>query len=145
MNVRRANGQDAQAIYAISASSFSISWSLAAIADDLDHRDAIYLVAEDEDKVVGFIGMRKVLDEGEITNVAVCEGKRGLGIGAQLVAGLLDAAQRVGIVNVLLEVRESNLPAQKTYEKNGFAVISKRKGYYQQPKEDALIMQWLCE
>lgn len=145
MNVRRGQVADAQAVYQISEASFSVSWSLAAITEDLAHKDALYFVAEEQGEVVGFVGMRKVLDEGEITNVAVSTQKRDKGIGGKLVAALLEACIAEGVVNVLLEVRQSNAPAQKAYEKNGFVVISKRKGYYQQPKEDALIMQWLYQ
>ncbi|MGL4343715.1 MAG: ribosomal protein S18-alanine N-acetyltransferase [Cellulosilyticaceae bacterium] len=143
MSVRVGCMEDAESIHRISANSFAVSWSLEAITEDLRHRDAIYFVAEQDAEVVGFIGMRKILDEGEITNVAVCESMRGMGIGQKLVYALLEYCQREGIVNVLLEVRESNEAAKRTYEKTGFKVISRRKGYYQHPKEDALIMQWL--
>lgn len=142
MNVRAATVGDTDAIYSISQRSFSVSWSLEAIQGDLKSENAIYFVVEEEERVVGFIGMRKIFDEGEITNVAVDEVARGRGTGIILVRKLLDHCRENDIVNVLLEVRESNLPAHKTYEKNGFKVISRRKGYYQHPKEDALIMQW---
>ena len=81
-----------------------------------------------------------VLDEADITNVAVRPQYRRQGIGLVLVQGMLEMMQAVGVRYVLLEVRESNLPAQNCYARAGFVPVGRRKKYYELPKEDALLM-----
>ena len=85
-------------------------------------------------------GSRIVLDEADITNVAVRPMYRRQGIAARLVSLMLEQMAEKGVVSVLLEVRESNLPAQNCYAQAGFTVVGRRKNYYELPKEDALLM-----
>ena len=97
-------------------------------------------MAETEDKIVGYIGMYQVLEEGDITNVAVHEKYQRKGIGNALVSTLLKEASKQMIQEVTLEVRVSNQSAIRLYEKNGFVAEGRRKNYYDKPREDAVIM-----
>ena len=120
---------------------FSVPWSREALLEELDNPYAHYVVCCDKaGNVVGYIGSRIVLDEADITNVAVRPQYRRRGIAARLVSMMLEQMAEKGVVSVLLEVRESNLPAQKCYERAGFTVVGRRKNYYELPKEDALLM-----
>ena len=120
---------------------FSVPWSREALLEELDNPYAHYVVCTDPaGNVVGYIGSRIVLDEADITNVAVRPQYRRQGIGLQLVTAMLGLMRHLGVTSVLLEVRESNLPAQNCYTRAGFNVVGRRKGYYELPKEAALLM-----
>ena len=104
----------------------------------------IALVAAGESgarQVCGFVITRCALDAWEIENVVVGEQHRQQGIGTQLIQELLLQARTRGATSVLLEVRESNLAARRFYENLGFSEQGRRKGYYQNPREDALMLQ----
>ena len=121
--------------------SFSIPWSRDAFIEEITrNKFAIYISARLDDKVVGYGGMWKVIDEGHITNIAVHPEFRGNKIGSALLEELLTIAKNEGINKLTLEVRKSNLVAQKLYSKFGFLVEGMRKGYYSDNNEDALIM-----
>ena len=120
---------------------FSVPWSRDALMEELDTPCAHYVVCTDkEGNVVGYIGSRVVLDSADITNVAVRPQHRRRGIGLKLVTIMLGLMKHMGVASVLLEVRESNLPAQNCYAAAGFQVVGRRKNYYELPKEDALLM-----
>lgn len=120
---------------------FSVPWSREALLDELDNPYAHYVVCCDPaGNVVGYIGSRIVLDEADITNVAVRPPYRRQGIGFDLVTAMLGLMKMGGVRSVLLEVRESNLPAQNCYRRAGFEVVGRRKRYYEKPEEDALLM-----
>ena len=120
---------------------FSVPWSREALLEELDNPYAHYVVCCDKaGNVVGYIGSRIVLDEADITNVAVRPQYRRRGIAARLVSMMLEQMAEKGVVSVLLEVRESNLPAKNCYAQAGFTVVGRRKNYYELPKEDALLM-----
>ena len=120
---------------------FSVPWSREALEEELENPYAHYVVCCDpHGNVMGYIGSRIVLDEADITNVAVRPQYRRRGIAARLVSMMLEQMAEKGVVSVLLEVRESNLPAQNCYAQAGFTVVGRRKNYYELPKEDALLM-----
>lgn len=122
---------------------FSIPWSKASFLREVENNEvALYLVAKIENKAVGYIGVWRIIDEGHITNVAVHSDYRGLGIGSMLVSELLSLCKKDGINSFTLEVRKSNEIAQKLYRKYGFEERGIRKNYYEDNKEDAVIM-WL--
>ena len=91
--------------------------------------------------MIGFAGAVWLLDEGEINRVAVHPLYRTRGIGASCLSGVLEALENEEVGRILLEVRESNRSAITLYKNCGFRVISKRKNYYQDTGENALIMQ----
>ena len=120
---------------------FSVPWSREALEEELENPMAQYVVCCDPDgNVVGYIGSRIVMDSADITNVAVRPQYRRQGIGYELVNRMLEEMILRGVSSVLLEVRESNLPAQNCYAQAGFTVVGRRKNYYELPKEDALLM-----
>jgi len=97
-------------------------------------------VAEVDNKIVGYGGFWVVVDEGHITNIAVHPEYRSKGIGSKIMEGLIELAKKNGIISMTLEVRESNIVAQHLYAKFGFRPLGRRKGYYQDNNEDAIIM-----
>jgi len=120
----------------------SAPWSERSFRNELNHEHGIFLVAFEEGKVVGYGGVWLVIDEAHITTIAVDETRRRHGIGQRLMNQLLGKAKEMGMVCSTLEVRASNEPAVKLYEKLGYATTARRKGYYPDNSEDALVM-WL--
>jgi ribosomal-protein-alanine N-acetyltransferase len=102
----------------------------------------IALVVEQDGNVVGFIVGRQVDDEWEIENIAVTGAARRCGSGSRLVGELLDLVRSRGGKSVFLEVRESNRAARSLYEKWAFIEVGRRKTYYQNPPEDALVLKF---
>jgi ribosomal-protein-alanine N-acetyltransferase len=102
----------------------------------------VSLVVEQECGVVGFIVGRQVEFEWEIENVAVTASARRLGLGTRLVGEFLRLARVHGGSAVFLEVRESNLAARALYEKWAFVESGRRRGYYSDPAEDALVLRF---
>lgn len=97
------------------------------------------LVLEEEAKVCGFVVGRDLGEEWEIENVAVAGPARRRGLGTRLVGELLNHARGRGAHSVYLEVRESNHAARALYEKWAFVESGRRKSYYREPEEDALV------
>ena len=128
------------AIAALERECFSRPWSEAALSEELYNDTACFLVAEGEDgTVLGYAGLHVILDEGYIDNVAVDPQYRRQGVAD----ALLDVFCRFGaekLAFLTLEVRESNTPAITLYEKHGFYQVGRRKDYYDDPKEDALLL-----
>lgn len=121
--------------------SFKIPWSREAFIEELTkNKLAIYLSAQVEGKVIGYAGMWKICEEGHITNIAVHPEFRGNNVGTLLLKGLIEVAANIGVYDLTLEVRRSNLAAQKLYSKFGFAAGGVRRGYYGDNNEDAIIM-----
>ncbi|MDP4092475.1 MAG: ribosomal protein S18-alanine N-acetyltransferase [Bacillota bacterium] len=121
--------------------SFSIPWSKESFFQEVTGNTfARYITAKVNGRVIGYAGMWKVFDEGHITNVAVHPEFRGTGIGSALIEYLMEVARKENITSMTLEVRRSNIAAQRLYNKYGFKVEGYRKGYYSDNREDALIM-----
>jgi ribosomal-protein-alanine N-acetyltransferase len=96
-------------------------------------------------RVAGFVAFWKVVDEMHINNLAVHPEWRGRGLGRRLLAGVLAAAYDLGVRRATLEVRRSNLAAQRLYAAAGFRVVAVRADYYAQPVEDALVLSTAVE
>ena len=129
------------AIARIEQECFSLPWSRDMLAEELYNDCAAYLVAEDEqEQVTGYAGLQVVLDEGYITNVAVSPDFRRQGIARALIAELTAKAGENKLAFVTLEVRESNAPAIALYTGAGFAPVGKRKNFYSNPTENAVLM-----
>ena len=120
---------------------FSDPWSENSIASELDNQLAFWLVALEGETVAGYIGSQTVMDETDMMNVAVHPDFRRQGIAEALVNGLVDRLKAMGSHCLTLEVRASNAPAISLYEKLGFSEIGRRKNYYRNPREDALILR----
>jgi ribosomal-protein-alanine N-acetyltransferase len=103
-------------------------------------QNGLALVVEEGGAVCGFIVARQVDYEWEIENIAVSGPARRRGLGTRLVGEFIDLARSRGAKTIYLEVRESNLAARMLYEKWAFVETGRRKGYYADPAEDALIL-----
>jgi ribosomal-protein-alanine N-acetyltransferase len=141
VTVRAMTDRDLAAVAEIEQATFATPWPAAAFAQELHGNDcAHYLVADANDQVVGFGGIWIVTDQGHITNIAVQEDYRGQGVGGLITDGLIALAEQHGVVLMTLEVRRSNLAAQRLYAKRGFVARGWRRGYYTDTGEDAIIM-----
>lgn len=116
---------------------FSIPWTEKQLETQLGER-YVFLVAKENDEVLGYVGMMCVLDEGYISNVAVSPSQRRRSIADALISELCERGRELAFIT--LEVRESNAAAIKLYEKHGFKNVATRKNYYDKPKENAVIM-----
>ena len=125
----------------LEGSCFADPWSERSIATELDNPLSLWLVAINEDRVVGYVGSQTVLDASDMMNIAVDPSHRREGIAEALVAALIEGLLQRGSHSLTLEVRSSNEPAKALYEKLGFCQVGCRKNYYRNPKEDAWIMQ----
>lgn len=119
---------------------FSVPWTRAQLNAELPDAHHEFLLAEAGEEVLGYVGMMHVLDEGYISNVAVAPECRRQGIAKELIAALLQRAEALRLSFVTLEVRASNAPAIALYEGFGFVPVGRRRGYYDAPKEDAILM-----
>lgn len=140
ITVRVMTLDDVPAVHEIEEQSFSIPWSKKAFQESLGYSHAVFLVAETGDSIAGYCGMYQVFQEGDIINVAVAPGFRGKGIGGKLMEGIICAAIERDILDLTLEVRESNETAIHLYTKYGFENVGIRKNFYEQPRENAIIM-----
>ena len=132
---------DLRAVHAIERASFSVPWPDDAYRNEiLTNRLASYVVARAGDEIVGFGGLWVMVDEAHITTFAVDPRWRRRGIGEWLLLGLLDRAVERRAREATLEVRLSNMPARRLYEKYGFRPVGIRPRYYSDNGEDALIM-----
>ena len=136
--------KDIQGIFEISNLSFNLPWSMESIKSEINNPLAKYIVAKDKEtnKVLGFIGIWIVLGEGDVTNVAVHPSFRKLGIGEKLLSSMINLCDSLDCNIINLEVRSSNLPAISLYKKFNFLETGLRKGYYEDNKEDAILMQY---
>lgn len=134
--------KDIEGIFEISNLSFKLPWSMESIKSEVDNPLAKYIVAKDieSNKVLGFIGIWIILGEGDITNIAVHPKFRKLGIGEELLSSMLNLCESLDCNTINLEVRSSNLPAISLYKKFNFSEVGLRKGYYEDNKEDAILM-----
>jgi len=132
---------DLPAVHAIERASFSVPWPDDAYRNELlTNRLASYVVARAGVEIVGFGGLWVMVDEAHVTTFAVDPRWRRRGIGEWMLLGLLDRAVERGAREATLEVRLSNMPARRLYEKYGFRPVGIRPRYYSDNGEDALIM-----
>ena len=120
---------------------FSDPWSQRSIASELTNPLSHWLVAEAEAGIAGYVGSQTVMEETDMMNIAVHPDHRRKGIAEALVCALVEDLKAMGSHCLTLEVRASNDPAISLYEKLGFAQIGRRKNYYRNPREDALILR----
>ena len=120
---------------------FADPWSEKSIASELDNVLSLWLVALEGEEVIGYVGSQTVLGWSDMMNVAVHPDHRRKGVGEKLVTALEEALKAQESTCLTLEVRASNEPAKALYEKLGFMEVGRRKNYYRNPKEDALILR----
>lgn len=140
ISVTRAQEHHIAPVLDIERICFSVPWSENSFRYELESKEAYFAVAEEDGEVLGFGILHTFCDQAELFNIAVLPECRKRGIGDRLMASILDFASGAGIKIIFLEVRASNSPAQKLYEKHGFTSCGRRKNYYDKPVEDALLM-----
>ena len=124
----------------LEAQCFSDPWSEKSIASELENPLSLWLVAEENGQVFGYVGSQTVLDESDMMNVAVDPRFRRQGIARALIETLIAELAKMGSRCLRLEVRVSNENARALYARMGFQQLGLRKNYYHNPKEDALIL-----
>ena len=142
-HIRKAGAQDVDALAKLDARCFAAPWSRQSFEEDVVKNPlAFYLVAETEDgEIAGYAGVWLIVDEGHITNVAVSPEHRRCGIAKAVLTRLFETCEEDhGIRAFTLEVRPSNDPALALYRSFGFREAGRRKGYYEDNGEDALIL-----
>jgi len=140
LSVRLLKAKDSASVYAIEIEAFAQPWSEGATLKAMSNADSYFYGILLEEKVIGYINILKILDEGHIMNLAVEKSYRGKGIAYQLLLEAMALTQKEGMNRYTLEVRKSNQKAINLYTKLGFKVEGIRKNYYRQPKEDGLVM-----
>lgn len=140
MKIRVLALEDMGEVAAIEAACFAKSWSKAVLEESFSCVWNLFLGVEEGRELIAYGTASVIAGEGEILRIAVKEGFRHRGIGRELLAAMEDAAIQRGAKMLTLEVRKSNLAAQNLYLGAGFAREGCRKDYYQEPKEDAIIM-----
>lgn len=139
--IRPMTADDIDAVHQIELASFSMPWSRDSFEREINENAlAHYFVAEVDGTVVGYTGMWLIWDSANVTNVAVLPEYRCYGIGTALVKMMADKVRESGAETLMLEVRRSNERAQSVYRKLGFKVCGERKGYYEDNREDAILM-----
>ena len=153
LRVRLATGADLEIIGAIERLSFTDPWSVDSLAAALALPHGRFFVAESREgagggevrdgggRLVGYVVALFMGDEGEIADLAVAPPARRQGIAGRLLQRVMDEAREAGIRALYLEVRESNAAARALYASHAFRMVGRRRGYYQRPAEDALVLR----
>ena len=122
---------------------FSMPWSENMLAQEIrDNPYALYLGAVEDGVLIGYVGAWRILDEAHMTNLAVHPDHRRKGIGRRLMERLRETLVKEGVRSMTLEVREGNQVARGLYASLGFRPAGRRKGYYSDNGEDAVVMWW---
>ena len=140
IEIRRMQEKDFSQVCLIEQAIFAQPWSRGDFADASRKPENIYLVACEQEQILGYLGIWGVAGEGQVTNVAVTECARRRGIAYALFQQAFVLGKQMGIEAYTLEVRVSNKNALALYEKLGFRSAGIRKNFYDFPKEDANIM-----
>lgn len=119
---------------------FSMPWSEQSFETMLRSKDTLYLVAKKDGILAGYCGFFQSFDEADVMNVAVREEFRSQGVAYRMLSELMELGRRRGVLRYTLEVRAGNKAAVHLYEKLGFKSVGIRKGFYEKPREDAVIM-----
>ena len=141
-HVEPMRAEDLDEVLAIERASFSMPWSRGAFLYEIQqNRVARCCVMREGGRIVGYLCVWEIADEIHVTNVAVHPARRRQGIARALLGGLLAEADARDLRLVVLEVRPSNREAIALYESFGFRVTGRRRGYYYDTGEDALVME----
>jgi ribosomal-protein-alanine N-acetyltransferase len=140
--IREMTYDDLEEIQDIEKQCFTTPWNISSFRYELGNKDAILKTAVFNNEIIGYICVRTIMNVTHILNLAVLPRFRRMGIGSMLLRDVLQELRQSNteIERITLEVRESNIPAIKLYEKFGFKITGRRISYYQKPQEDAIIM-----
>lgn len=160
LDIRRAQQEDLPGIAALEKEIFSDAWSEKSLLETWNQKNAEIFIAnntqkdtllsptekvKDRCRIVGYVIFYYVLDEGEIARIAVSPDIRRCGVAIQIFQSLKEFCKKKEIKKIMLEVRESNEPARAFYEKCGFTEDGTRKNYYENPKENAVLMSIILD
>ena len=138
--IREMKADDVEIVSKIESEVFSMPWSAKDFLEMVEADYAYYYVAELDGEIAGCCGIRNIAGDGEITNVVVAPSYRRRGIALKMMEYMLEEAVKAGIGDCTVEVRVSNQPAIRLYERLGFKGEGIRPHFYDKPDEDALIM-----
>ncbi len=139
--IRRMKSEDLDQVMILEQQIFSRPWSEDSMRSALQQQETIYLVDEIEGRIRGYLGIWCMAEDGDLCNMAVAEQARREGVASGLMEEGMAYCRKQGVRRIVLEVRESNLPAKNLYQRKGFVPIGVRKQYYSDPQEDAIIME----
>lgn len=140
MEIRKMIEKDINQIHEIESEAFSVPWTIESIMMEVINKRSHYLVIDLDGEIVGYAGLWKIFDEGHINNIAIKKCHRNKGLGRLLMEALIAQSKTHGMMKFTLEVRVSNNQAIKLYEGLGFKEEGIRKEFYNDPKENAIIM-----
>lgn len=140
MNILPMTEQTVPQVADLESRSFSTPWSEKSIREELKNEWALWYVALEDETFLGYIGIQYGLDGGDIMTIATEPDYRGRDIGKALILHVLEIFKEKNLQYLTLEVRPSNFSALKLYENLGFSQVGKRKNYYRNPTEDALLL-----
>ena len=130
---------DLESIKEILVSDFDDFWNYSILKDELSNANSYYLVAKLDNEILGFAGIKYVLNDADIMNIVVKKSKRKLGIGSLLLKNIIELCKNLNISTLFLEVNEKNTPAISLYKKFGFKNVGFRKNYYKE--NNAIVMK----
>ena len=122
---------------------FDDFWTYSILEQEFDNEHTTYVVAKENDSIVGFAGLQIILDEATIMNIVTKKSERKMGIGTLLLENLIKLAKQKKLVSITLEVNEKNIPAIKLYEKFKFKQVGTRKKYYNNTDSAILMTLYL--
>lgn len=140
MRIREMEVTDMEQVMSIERELFSVPWSENGLFSFLLRQDALFLVAEEKENILGFCGILMAMDEGDIVKIGVMQKMQGQGIGKKLLDALIRKAGERGVSSIYLEVRAGNQAAVRLYQSFGFRQTGIRKDYYEHPREDGITM-----
>lgn len=138
--IRNIEETDIEAVALLENQAFSDAWTAKGIRETFEQSQTFIVVAEENERVIGYCIVYYVLDEGEIARIAVDSSCRRQGVGSKILGYVTLQCKEKGITRLLLDVRESNMTARAFYEEQGFVVDGVRKNFYTQPSEHAVLM-----
>lgn len=139
-SIRRIRREDVPDVAELERKIFTDAWSEHAILDTLNQKQAMLLSAYEDKRLVGYLILYYVLEDGEIARIAVDESYRRKGVASRMLRELEILCKDNGVSKLLLDVRESNAAAYAFYEKQGFVRDGLRRNYYTDPVENAILM-----
>lgn len=140
LSLREMKLNDSVRIAELEQEIFTDAWTQTGIEETFVQSHSVIVVAEEDSKIQGYCILYVVLDEAEIARIGVTERVRHGGVGSLILQFGEKICKEKGVERLLLDVREGNLPARKFYEKHGFLVDGIRKNFYDNPKEDGVLM-----
>lgn len=139
IEIREMTFEDFEKISDVLQGQFDEFWKPSILKSELENINSHYIVAIENDEILGFAGIIVSLDDSEITNIVVKKDKRKKGIGSLLLERLIEMTKNLKRDTISLEVNERNYPAISLYESFDFKQLGRRKKYYN-GKDDAIIM-----